>query len=1538
MGINGRKVTLSVRTFEPPRWAVITGRLTAVIIAFVLFITIILPTISDHLAQRQYALTPQATSLLPPTYQELQNNISYNPTTQQFSFRNTQSSSQASGQVSSGSNMEQAIFPSDPSKGISITDPTNNMVLNVTPKFGLAAARQQTSHIYYPFLDGTGQLVYSPQASNVLEDIVLNKNTGNTMKFNYSIDLGDQYAARLQKDGSIYIYGSSLSSLGQISTDNAKDAALVQKMQKNAKKDTLLFYIPRPIITEANQHQSSVSARYKLLNGGKTIQLVATNLDKATYPLSIDPTVTVQSIAQLYRDTNVESNVDFNTSTGAINRGTVTGGVFASSTGWTTNANNLNTARFLHGTVVSNGYIYVAGGAGNNSTTNLSSMEYAQINTSNNSVGAWTTTTALPTALSQFRLLTYNGYLYAIGGSVTNTGCTSASTAVYYNATQPNGAVTSSWSTATGALPAGICNFGAAVYDNTIYVVGGQTGTTASTAVTTVYYASILPNGNISSWSTATSTPLPSAITGLDLQVYNGYLYAIGGENTSGTTLSTIYRAPLNSNGTIYGSSSATWLSIPNTFSTSDGSKGISSLGTSFSTVNDGYMYVGGGCFTITTNACTSVDSAMYISQINADGTLGPWSTIANSLNSNSVVGGSLTVFGGYLYYVAGCSSMNSGAVSCANGSTLNTQLYAKILGYGQIGPVTKLSGTYQVLPTGLYEASAVVNNGYLYVFGGCKSVSGTNGCQTGTNDTSSAIYYTALTDNGQIQNTGAWNTSAYTINGTNGYSAMGIAVYDNYVYLFGGYNYTADSNKIYYAKFSATGDLTGALTAYGTTLPVAYYSMSAVSDGQGHIYVIGGCSAGTHATGCSTYYGTATYAYNGALAVGASGPTSYTYGNATVANLPTAQITANSCTTRTGNATDCYPGTAAMGSAYFNGYVYLTGGASSANGGEGIIIEYGKITSSGTITSWTAASNFMVNPMRRMEDYAVNGYLYIIGGHNGHTNTTYNTVEIGAINLSTGDLSVSAPNGITSSASLLQSQEWEGSVVYADGTIYELGGCTAGNPPTTCTTAGTQVQVFQAYNASNDGTAAWSNATNTYGTNSIGASSLAYNGYVYTVGGCTSYTVSTGACSTINAYYSYAAINPDGSLGSWTNTAFANATAFGCLTQANGYLYYMGGQNSAGTAQSTVYYSLIGANGVPGTWTATTNALGTGLTKFGCDTFNGTIYAVGGYTSGSAYSTTVYYVRPIAGSGDITSAWSTFGTGFTNARAGLSAIVAGGYLYMIGGYNGATYYNDVQFIGLNPTTGASSGSWAYSYGIPTPTSFMTVSAANGYIFLSGGNTGTTSSSCSSTTYIASILSTGQLGIWTQGIDQFTTARMGASAAYSNGYMYVMGGDNCTSIISSSVIQYDGQQSQAMAGAFSRYADLNGDGLPEQFVAFVTNAQTNGVDIEDWKMAYQMQAIYTGASGWGVATTINPLTSGTVTNVYSYNSGGTNVQLARYIYLYFSIGLTKSFTFPDTTQPSVNSYYLYYSPAPANRLRNGKTFQDEQQQGFDLNY
>jgi hypothetical protein len=498
------------------------------------------------------------------------------------------------------------------------------------------------------------------------------------------------------------------------------------------------------------------------------------------------------------------------------------------------------------------------------------------------------------------------------------------------------------------------------------------------------------------------------------------------------------------------------------------------------------------------------------------------------------------------------------------------------------------------------------------------------------------------------------------------------------------------------------------------------------------------------------------------------------------------------------------------------------------------------------------------------------------------------------------------------------------------------------GDPPASCNTStgvSNVVEYVEVFNAGNKGTGTWTNSTPVYaGVSLTSTATTISNGYIYIAGGCNTFTVGTtfgnSFCSVGDNRTAYAPINPDGSIGTWTtgtNLTSGNSRVGGCLIAEAGYLYYVGGENTAGTAQTSVLYSQIGGAGVPGSWTPATSGLPAARAWIGCGLFADYIYVTGGEDTTGTEQASVYHSPDLSNGGDIVPAWST-STSFTTARAHHTSVIAGGYLFVLGGDAGGTAgFYDVQSIQLNPSTGATVGAWQYSREMPQGLSWQSAFAANGYIYLIGGRTAATA--CVNNTYVASVNGTGRLSGWSQGVNKFTTARFGSATAFYNGYYYMVGGDDCTSIISSNVIQYGGQQSQAMKTLISKYADFNGNGVPLSFVGYLTNAVNNGVDIEQWRLQYK--ASMEATNSWGTVSTVYPLVNQSKNVVSSLDGSSTNVQLARWFWMTFDINMEQSFTFTDENQPSISQYELYYTPPAAKRLMHGKDFRDQTQQDLD---
>jgi hypothetical protein len=1363
----------------------------------------------------------------------------------------------------------------------------------------------------YPMSAGEDSLIYTANALGLKEDILLHHQIGDKLDLKYKLGLGDDYVAKVLDDGSLGIYGSS-TNLNNVTASTDKDKALLQKARQHAQKNTLVFLIPAPTIKASGGGVGKAQAKFTVK--GDILGIEVTGLKTANYPLSIDPTVQISTTSEFYRNTSIESNADFDVTNNQITRGQISGGT----TGTWTATTTMGQARFLAGATAYNGNVYVVGGASTSASTsnlagtNANMVELASISTANPSVfGSWSAgnNSGLPAGgLSRFQLIGYHGYLYAIGGSTTDTTCGTVSSTVYYASVQVNGAL-GNWAT-TNAPSTARCSFGLTAYGGKIYIAGGKTGLAANTGTTDVSYALVNPDGTLT-WTNGTTPALPAARYGNDLQAYNGYLYVVGGclsAVTICTLTNTVLYNALNSDGTIYNGSS-NWAST-NPFTTAR-----ENFGATFSVIRNGYIYISGGCKTMhaTAQTCNSSGDSLsdtQLAQINADGSLGQWAT-TTSLTANRV-GGSEVVWRGTVYNLAGCVTMSTTGVSCSAAPVATTQ-YGTISSAGQASVLKTNSNNY---PLSVFGASAAVLNGYLYVVGGCTS----NDCQTGTPSVTNQTYYAQINTDGTL---GTWNNNATnTINGTgttSGITETGLVAANGSLYAFGGYSDAAPQSSVWTVTPSAsTGALPGAWTTLTNSLVATVYA-EGVLYVKGTFIVIGGCIAANGSFGCSTYRTAVTkYTVSGTTLSAGTGLT-------------------NSLSTSANHSN------AAFGLAYYYGYIYLCGGTNAGQAYTQFCDFTGlNTTTMNTTGAWTLTTGKLntttspQHPIRRSAAYASNGYLYVYSGHDGLNIAAVGTINIGKINPSTGQID----SDFTVSTTAFTAK-WDTASAFADGNIYTIGGCTTGAPPTSCSARSNLVEYFQIYNATNSGDRAITTSGNSIGTGVSGNSTVAYNGYLYNTGGCSVYTIGTTTCTTAIGTSQFAAINPDGSVGTWTSGPALPSSAvrgYGCMVALNGTLYYMGGSNSGGTAQSDVYFSTAsGASWGSGSWTAVNSGSATGKLLAAknapsCATWNNRIYVTGG-----SASTTTYYSPSLPTGGNITSAWTATTNAFTTSRSYHSTVAIGGYLYVMGGYDGANFLQDVQF-GKIQSSGDINTAWTFTNDLPYKERQTAAFAANGYIYTMGGATGTASTSCLNTQYVASVASDGTTGFWTPGVATSFTAVMGPGLAYYNGYYYVVGGNDCsanTTTSNKTTVAYAGEQSQAIRSIFTRYINLVGDATPWKFVINGSNALVNSIDIEDWRMTYSSSRIATNA--FGLSTVVTPLNFGpnpfTITAI---DGSGTNQGVSRYWLLTFDIDQTYSFSFADTTSPpAIVSYNFFYAPSGNTRLRNGGIFQDQTNQSLD---
>jgi hypothetical protein len=432
----------------------------------------------------------------------------------------------------------------------------------------------------------------------------------------------------------------------------------------------------------------------------------------------------------------------------------------------------------------------------------------------------------------------------------------------------------------------------------------------------------------------------------------------------------------------------------------------------------------------------------------------------------------------------------------------------------------------------------------------------------------------------------------------------------------------------------------------------------------------------------------------------------------------------------------------------------------------------------------------------------------------------------------------------------------------------------------------------------------------------------------MYFAGGC---TAAAAACTTVTANVYYSAIAPDGTIGTWTLSpnVMPVGRAWGKLMASGGTLYYCGGQIAAGTAQSSCYYSTPNGSGVPQAWATTTNGLPAAETEIGASVWNNRLYVLGGVNAG-AYSTAVYISPQLTSGGDITSAWTT-STAFTVARSGEVVITYANNIYILGGYNGTVYLQDVQYAQIDASGNV--GSWSFTDSMPQRVYEGDGFAANGYMYIFGGRY--TSTDCTNNTYVATISANTPIvngnsptGVANWGLTnvKYTSARYGLAAVYNDGKAYVFGGACNGAYVPSADRGYGSTlQSQPMISKYSIEIDADSDVFPTYWLM---NGLDNFIGAR-WKMRYRSST--SANAQWGVETNYGTVTLGSVATYTPLDAGGVNTNTtvgARYYYFNVAIDSSQAFGYPDDVSrgPTIDDITLFFTADPSKRLRHGATF------------
>ena len=1300
----------------------------------------------------------------------------------------------------------------DATDGVTVTDPRLKTSFTLKPRFGLFEGKQDSNRIVYPLANRKGWLVYGMHSTSVKEDVLLTSSPGDKFELPYELDLKDGLEARSESDGSIGVYGDGVLS-GDVATGSEKDAQLLEKARKNAPKNTLLFTIPAPVVIESGKTTSNVKSKFVLKDS--TLTVVSEGLDDASYPLSIDPSIYVETAEKFMRGNN-ETNIDFDVQNTLIQKGKTTGARFNQ----LNSTMSLPSSKWGHGTAVAGGYVYTVGG--NDGSSNQAGVSWAKFSTANNTITSpnpgngsctnWCSDSAyaLPAARTALSVVAYNGYLYAIGGQ--DAGCTSG------NGTGNNGVCNTVYIAKIGAngepqlwhptdqtqtnwsywyrsdnLSTPRSFSAVAAYNNRLYLVGGKTDAAAG-GVTTVETVNLNPNGTLTAWTSSGMAALPSARFGHGLHAYNDRLYVVGG-NSNGTLQNSVEQVRLNPDGTSAGSwSNTNNFAIPRM-----------SWGGSFSTIWGGYLYINGGCTAIDaegecttagiTNGGTHVangatGTAVELASINADGTVGFWGTISNITNPR--IGHGLVAWRNTIYSIGGCTAQNTTTGACS--TTSSETKYGVVNQDGDASTVASsvangtapcsgadpydcnLPGTSHI--GNLLTASAVMN-GHLYIIGGCTA----NDCSSASGNTA----YAAISSDGTLHRPASCAgtiVNSFCVDNTDpisgGLAAAGTAIFGGRIYVVGGQTSAGLKGNIYHVEVNNDGTLEGTWTTQGlasvgaTSVSYSYAyaraNPAAAGTNPGNLYIFGGCTAGS---GISCTSGSVTQ-------------------NVFKCNLSTAG-TVSGCSTANQLQLGTVPGASGAGLGLHAGtvyadYIYLVGGhtpgQTSINSLRYAKFDVNNNVVAATGTTWKEPTDSNNSPVTmstsriRGSAFGYNGYLYALGGYDASGGGVLSDMQFAKINVTDGSLEQFNVSTITIN------QRWGLNVPVSNSYAYIIGGCTAGNSPT-CSTRTDTVQAFQIYNNDSGAPADYASAANLFPVDRFGMSATVSNGHIYVAGGCQGDL----DCNDASNIVEYASLDSNGSVGAWsTTTALPGDRVYGQLEQVGGTLYFIGGQDDSKTAQSTIYYTTPASDGSISSWSTASGGLGDTAstaanprTQFGATVWNDRIYSVGGFDANNNSTNSVYISPQLTAGGNIPADSWTAGGNISVARNGVTAVAYANNLYMLGGHDGINFLSDVQYSKINAD--GTIGSWNFTTSLPRNVSHSDGFAANGYIYMFGGRqtdilctTNTYAAPISANTSVASGNNPTGLGEWFLTNERFSAERAALAAVYNEGKAYLLGG------------------------------------------------------------------------------------------------------------------------------------------------------------------
>lgn len=1491
-----------------------------------MLVTSVTAILEPYLINRPHALTVAARAIIPTQNERFGKLLTEDKKTGNYLYNEGYQGESVDGQGTdrSGTPRFSAQFNKQASAGLSVTDSINRVDFTVKPSFAAAEARKEANQVFYRLKKADGYLVYTAQVASVKEDIVLLSSSQDRQDYEFKLGLNSGLEARLERNGAVGVYGSSLPINGDVSTGTDSDRELLEKARTSAAKNKLLFTIPAPVVVGPDKKESTAAKSHFELEGD-TLRIVTTGLKDAAYPLSIDPSVYVETAAKLMRGNN-ETNTDFDIDDELIQKSQTTG---ARISAWEDNL-DMNQGTWDHSVAAAGGYIYRVGGRvdptkpsivgsqqtlqGSNSTTFTMNMPttrpagdlYIAMMCHDGSAGSGTggstagNTISTPSGWTKYADLQGLAAYYKVGtdqgggneastyqwtgnseewagtiirvtgfdsadpvSGTPGTGFSTSSVTPIFPATTPDNDAT---------LVVRSVGFDQDDPTDTGWVPSGHTKIDSESSSgggngSCGFAAASLDTSPASGVSTGTQT------LGTDVSDdYGGATIAINPATVSAGTKNTVYWAKFNSTtlaiespnpgtGACSGWCTSTAYNLPE-------QRRAHSL-----VAYNGYLYVIGG------TDGTNRESTIFIAKIGENGEPQLWhptdyaksnwsywytDTGLNGGTARSYMGA--VAYNNRLYVLGGQTNATPGGVT--------TVEYADFNPNGVLGSWT--AGTSLPAGAGTHMQSVQVYNDTIYTIGGFEGVS------TSSANMRSAVYYVKINTS-----TGALNSWTATTSFTTARSSHGgsfTTIWGAYIYLSGGCTAVNDSG---YCTTVASDTQIASINADGTVSEWGSISNLvnqrlgySIIGWQNGLYRLGGCVTQNTSTGVCTI----------ALAdvdYGVINPA----GEVSTVNISVASGTAP-CSGGAPHSCDLPPAGDDAGeggqmlsmSAVMNGYIYVIGGCiaytcggNDAGAGDDTDISgnisYAAIDSSGRLTAPSSCGGTSYGA------WCVDS-----------TNRVNTTVGVAAAGIATFNNRIYLVGGIDNSADGVTE-------IYYNSASATTGALSGAWSNTSFATAGITGELAYTY--------AYARANPSSGANP---------GNLYVMGGCGAVSASSAGCSSVYRSEVYKCnIASAGSINGCTTTGqlqidaeLGDETDQGLglhsgTVNAN-YIYLIGGFSANVPDRDTVYYAKFdnsnnivsvttsAAGGNADDWMLSGSTLSVGRRRGWAFGYNGHIYAVGGYDdSGTGIIPFIEWSKMDVSDGSNDAFVTSSVT--INQRWGLSMVVSNSYAYVIGGCDvGASpgsctsFERSVQTFQLyNNDSGAVNNFTAQSdqtFSADTDRWGSSAAVYNGYLYVAGGCISATdcTDATNSTQYAAISSSDGTIGTWAAG-GNLPLDRAWGKLEVAGGTLYYIGGQDDTSTNEQSTVYYT---SGISSGNPTWNASAATNGLPAartKFGSAVWNNRLYVVGGLDGSAAASA-VVYVSpqqssggniTSAWAASTSFNVARTGAAVTAYANN-------------------------------------------------------------------